>query len=150
MLKSKIREAHPGDLDELVRLCEEHAAYEEASVSFTDNGKKDLASLLFSQKHIHCLVAEHQGILMGYTTFTIQYATWTASRYVYMDCLYLREEARGKGTGKLLMQHIAKFMKAHDLKQAQWQTPATNEKAIKFYRQLGAVDLCKSRFFWKP
>ena len=145
-----IREVQRDDLDELVRLCEAHAAYEGAKVHFSQSEKQELAKLLFSSKTINCLVVEEASKLLGYATFCIQYATWSAAPYLYLDCLYLRETIRGKGIGQRLMNQIATFMEVNGIAKAQWQTPANNAQAIDFYKNIGANALSKSRFFWEP
>ena len=136
-----IREAKTADLEALIQLIKAHAIYEGTSASFSQHDKDKLAALLFTQKHLHCLIAEQEGQLMGYTTFTVQYASFTANKYLYMDCLYIKAEARGKGTGKVLINRIAAYMKKEGITEAQWQTPIANATAIRFYQQLGATDL---------
>jgi GNAT superfamily N-acetyltransferase len=76
-----------------------------------------------------------------------QYATWDAAYYVYMDCLFLTEDARGKGVGEELINRIKLEANALDCTHIQWQTPDFNERAIKFYNRIGATSKSKERFF---
>ncbi|MEO1053411.1 MAG: GNAT family N-acetyltransferase [Bacteroidota bacterium] len=145
-----IREAIPADLDEIMRLCAAHAAYEGAEFNPKDSFKDDLHALLFTQSKVFCLVVETAKGLIGYATCMEQLATWTARPYLYMDCLFVKEEARGQGIGQALMTRVAEVMKERQLTEIQWQTPSTNHLAISFYVRLGAKELPKSRFIWRP
>ncbi|WP_324609629.1 hypothetical protein [Streptomyces sp. WM6386] len=68
------------------------------------------------------------GAVVGYATCSAEVSTWDGSEYLHMDCLFLRHGHRGLG-------------------QVQWQTPAWNEGAIRFYGRIGATSKDKRRFF---
>lgn len=142
-----IRWARPDDLPELVRLCTEHAAYERSS--FDPKGKTEaLAHLLFTQDaRLKCLIAEHEASAIGYASFSVEVSTWDADRYMHMDCLFLRPEARSKGIGRALMRRIAQEALAQGVKRMQWQTPSFNVDAIRFYDRLGPLKKEKFRMF---
>ena len=57
---------------------------------------------------------------------------------MYVDCLFLKENARGNGTGKQIMELIKIHSKEEGCSMIQWQTPDFNTRAIKFYTVLGA------------
>ena len=146
--KPIIRFAQPKDLDSLVKLCHAHAAFEKTN--YNEEGKTEqLKSLLFKSNKIYCLVVEYNNILIGYTTYMTQYSTWDANTYFYMDCLYLDEASRGFGIGEKLIQKIKNEAIALGIGSIQWQTPDFNEKAIKFYKRIGAFSKSKARFFLK-
>jgi len=65
-----------------------------------------------------------------------------------MDCLYLQPAYRGRGIGWEMMRAVAR--QAHELGCAfiEWQTPAWNETAARFYANLGATRSEKIRFRW--
>ncbi|MEM1116134.1 MAG: GNAT family N-acetyltransferase [Bacteroidota bacterium] len=141
-----IRRARSGDLPEVVRLCAAHAAYEGAAREI--EGQPDaLERLLFGEAPpLACLVAERDQGLAGYATWAPQVSTWDAARYAYLDCLYLRPEARGQGLGRQLIEAVARDAHATGLRQLQWQTPVENAGAIRFYDRLGATSLRKARY----
>lgn len=95
-MSASIRWAMPEDMDGSVRLCAEHAAYERSS--FQPAGKEEaLARMLFApEARLRCLVAEMDNRLIGYATFSVEVSTWDADRYMHMDCLFLRPEARSQ------------------------------------------------------
>lgn len=148
MMKYKIRNAEPRDIDEIIKLCAEHAEFEQAK--FLPAGKAEkLAEFLFSDNPpVFCLVVENESSqILGYTTFMPEFSTWDADYYVYMDCLFLRPHARNFGIGEELIREIAKFAKSRNIKQLQWHTPIFNERAIKFYHRIGANSKEKTRFY---
>lgn len=144
----KIRNAEPKDIDEIILLCIEHAEFERAKFSDVEKAEK-LAEFLFSDNPpVFCLLVESEaGEILGYTTFMPEFSTWDADYYVYMDCLYLRPQARNFGIGEQLIKKVARFAKSRNIKQLQWHTPIFNERAIKFYRRIGANSKEKTRFF---
>lgn len=146
-MSNGIRWAMPEDMDELVRLCTEHAAYERSS--FDPAGKEEaLAQMLFApDARLKCLVAEEDARLIGYATFSVEVSTWDADRYMHMDCLFLRPEARNKGIGRALMRRIAQEARDQGLIRMQWQTPSFNVDAIRFYDRLGPEKKEKYRMF---
>ncbi len=143
-----IRKAEERDMDGLIELCALHANYERNK--YDPAGKKEslFNHLFFGSKDLQCLIVECQGKLLGYATYIKQFSTWDAEYYVYLDCLYLKEEIRGKGVGRKLMKLIKDYSRKEGCNHIQWQTPNFNEKAITFYNRLGAVSRKKERFFW--
>ena len=142
-----IRYAEVADLAHIIELCHQHAQFEGAN--YSAEGK--LASLriaLFAEvPALYCVVVELDADIVAYASYMRQFSTWDAGYYLYMDCLYLKDEVRGLGIGAKLMQWIRGEAKRLHCKHIQWQTPIDNESAIGFYRQQGAIDKTKARFF---
>ena len=128
-----IRFAQRDDIRSIVGLCKEHANYEKTR--FEENNKLDMLSkFLFDFDFgFKCLVVESQEEIVGYATFIKQFSTWDADFYVYLDCLFLKEKARGNGMGKKIMERVKAYAKSVNCTVIQWQTPSFNEKAIGFY-----------------
>ena len=146
MSEPALRPARPADLPALVGLCADHAAYERAE--YDPEGKAErLGGLLFGPgSWLRAVVAEHDGALVGYATWSAEVSTWDAVRYGRLDCLYLAPEARGHGTGRRLVSHVARAARAAGCDHLQWQTPTFNVGAVRFYGRLGATAKDKVRF----
>lgn len=143
-----IRFAQKQDITQIVKLCALHANFENAIYNPT-NKEKYLSKYLFDDSnHLQCLVAENDKEIVGYATFIPQFSTWDANYYLYLDCLFCKEDARGKGFGSLLMNKIKEVAKSKNYESIQWQTPFFNHKAIAFYKKLGVQSKTKERFFW--
>lgn len=144
-----IRPGRSEDVLAILRLCQAHAAYEK--LPFDLNGQdvrlnQDLFSL---SPKLFCLVAEVDNEIVAYATYMKQYATWEAAEYVYMDCLFIREEFRSQGIGERLVERIKKESRLLGCSLIQWQTPTFNTRAVKFYKRIGAYSKAKERFFLK-
>ena len=83
---------------------------------------------------------------LGYVSFTFDYSTWEAAKFLYMYCLFIRLECRSIGIGGEIMTRLNKLAKKMKCANAQWQTPQFNTRAIKFYNRIGAVGKKKVRF----
>ncbi|MER5709568.1 GNAT family N-acetyltransferase [Streptomyces sp. NPDC002122] len=168
-----VRHARAEDLGRVVELVAEHAEYEKAAPPAPGLATR-LAGLLFDGEgpgegpygrmgpdggshgqagpggglpRLRCLVAElPDGSLAGYATCAPELSTWDGVAYLHMDCLYLTSTARGHGLGPLLMDAVRAEARALGLTEIQWQTPAWNEGAIRFYDRLGATSKEKRRY----
>ncbi len=145
----EIRFAKKTDIEQIVELCKAHAKFEKAD--FDPKNKKELLSKhLFSANEVlKCIVVEDHNEIIGYATFMKQFSTWDACFYVYLDCLFLKEETRGKGVGYEVLKKIRSYAKTEKCDIIQWQTPDFNIDAIAFYKKLGAKAKTKERFFWE-
>ena len=134
------------DLEPLVLLCKEHADYE--GLHFSENGQLERwrAGFFGPMPKLYGWVCEMYNALVGYMTATIDYSTWAARPFVYLDCLYLQPQVRRKGIGRALMEELITFAQSQNCLDIQWQTPPNNEIGLRFYRALGAKELSKARF----
>ncbi|MDH7446431.1 GNAT family N-acetyltransferase [Aquimarina sp. 2201CG14-23] len=142
-----IRLAKIEDVQQLIALCKAHASYEKADYDTLGKNELLVAHLFPNNENIKCIVVEEHNKLLGYSTILKQFSTWDANFYLYVDCLYLKEKARGKGLGRKIMNEIKKYAQQEQCN-IQWQTPLFNTNAIKFYESLGAIHKTKERFFW--
>jgi L-amino acid N-acyltransferase YncA len=78
-----IRRAIHNDIEEIIKLCKEHAEYEKAE--YNEEGKAEkLAEHLFSDNpKVFCLIAEIKEQIVGYATFMYEFSTWDADLYAY-------------------------------------------------------------------
>jgi len=141
-----MRNARESDLDGIVALCAEHAEYEHASFD-PDAARQNLGRFLFAgQPRAWCIVAEVGGELAGYAAYSLEFSTWRAAEYLHMDCLFVRAAHRNGGLGRLLLDAIIEVATAHGCASIEWQTPAWNTDAIRFYDRLGAIGSPKVRY----
>jgi len=143
----EIRFAEKRDLPQIIDLCEEHADYETANY-VRKNKSELLAKYLFCQNpSLKCLVVEQENLIVGYATFMRQFSTWDTDFYIYLDCLFLKENTRRNGLGGLLVKRVKEYAKNQNCSTVQWQTPDFNKKAIDFYRKIGGISKSKERFY---
>ncbi|MBK3629343.1 N-acetyltransferase family protein [Streptomyces asoensis] len=145
---ARVRHAERSDLPRVAELAAQHAQYERAAPPVPDLAER-LAVLLFDTPapRLYCLVAEvSDGEVVGYATCSPELSTWECREYLLMDCLYLAPGNRGRGLGAQLVEAVTAQARSLGMAEVQWQTPAWNEGAIRFYARLGALGTDKRRF----
>ena len=148
MNKHTTRFAKPEEINRIIELCAAHAAFERTEYDAAGKAKQLAKDLFSASPKLYCLVAENKsGEIVGYATYMKQYATWDAGEYIYMDCLFVDESHRCQGIGEHLVNRIKAEGKKLNCSLIQWQTPAFNTRAIKFYKRIGAYGKSKERFF---
>ncbi|WP_426483511.1 N-acetyltransferase family protein [Flavobacterium sp. 2] len=141
-----IRNCEITDLPKLLVLLQKHAEFEKAEFS-SERKEENLKKALFSEKpKLFCLVVATKETIVGYVSYTFDFSTWDASTFLYMDCLFLEENARSFGIGEVLIEKLKEIGTQNNCVNIQWQTPEFNERAIKFYKRIGAKGKDKVRF----
>lgn len=147
MKETTIRFAQQQDIQDLIKLCELHAHYEQADYKIEGKVQKMNTHLFKAVPSLYCLVAIVNQKIVGYTTYMKQFSTWDTDFYIYMDCLFLTEDARGLGIGEKLIDRIKEEGRKLGCDLIQWQTPDFNKRAMKFYSRIGATGKSKERYF---
>lgn len=138
-----VRAAAFDDVVQLHGLVRKHAAFERNAASLTVS---DLEAIVAGNAPpIRLLVAEREGVLLGYAAVTFDWSLWRARRYGHLDCLFVAEDARGKGVGAKLLDQVARLATSKGADRLEWQTPAWNEDALRFYLRHGAEIADKKR-----
>jgi ribosomal protein S18 acetylase RimI-like enzyme len=145
-MEYSIRNCERADLPQLVLLCQKHAEFEKAD--FTPEGKSEaLEKAIFTENpKLYCLVVATKETVVGYVSYTFDYSTWDAADFIYMDCLFLEEQARSFGIGEVLIEKLKQIGTEKNCINIQWQTPQFNKRAIKFYHRMGGKGKDKVRF----
>jgi GNAT superfamily N-acetyltransferase len=142
-----VRKLEQDDLANLVKLCKNHAEYEQVSYNII-NKQELLKKAIFTQKpKLFCYVIDCRKELVGYFSYTFDFSTWDAQTFLYLDCLYLEPNFRGLKIGEQIFEKLSHIGQENNCINIQWQTPIFNERAIKFYTKIGAVGKDKKRFF---
>lgn len=145
-MEYSIRNCEPSDVPKLVVLCQKHAEFERASYSPEGKEAKLKEALFNDQPKLHCLVVATKETIVGYVSYTFDFSTWNTGTFIYMDCLFLEEEARSFGIGEVLIDKLKEIGTEKNCINIQWQTPSFNERAIKFYNRIGGKGKDKVRF----
>lgn len=134
-----IRPATPQDAPLIVSLVAELAEYEklahEALATETDI-RRDLFA---PQPRVFCEIADWDGAPAGLALWFYTYSTFQGRHGIWLEDLYVRPEARGRGIGKALLVHLARRCVAESLGRLEWWVLDWNEPSIAFYEAHGAV-----------
>jgi GNAT superfamily N-acetyltransferase len=82
-----------------------------------------------------CLIGEVGGIAQGFALYFTSFSTFLARPGIYLEDLYVRPAARGKGLGKALFTHLAALAVERGCGRLEWAVLDWNEPAIGFYRR---------------
>jgi GNAT superfamily N-acetyltransferase len=77
----------------------------------------------------------------GFALFFPNYSTFLAKPGIYLEDLYVKPHARGKGLGLALLTEIARLAVARGCGRVEWSVLDWNEPSIGFYKKLGAVPM---------
>ena len=88
-----------------------------------------------------CLMGEVDGRVEGFAVFCTNFSTWLAKPGIWLEDLFFRPAARGRGLGKALLTELATIAVSRDCGRVEWSVLDWNEPAIAFYRSLGAIGL---------
>jgi GNAT superfamily N-acetyltransferase len=76
---------------------------------------------------------------LGFALFFHNYSTFLAKPGIYLEDLFVRPEARGRGLGKRLLTWLAMTAVDRNCGRLDWAVLDWNEPSIAFYKSLGAV-----------
>lgn len=141
-----VRPAVSIDIDELIELCGEHARFERAAHDLRGNEARLLEALFGESPRLKAWVAMVSGQTVGYATAAEEFSTWAVAHFLHLDCLFVRPTHRNDGIGAALLGAVVQHAHDRHLREMQWQTPAWNAHAERFYRRHGAVGHRKVRF----
>jgi GNAT superfamily N-acetyltransferase len=146
-LSLTVRAASTGDAAQLYGLIQDHASFERTTASLTELELK--AIIASSQPPTWLVVAESKGAIVGYFAVSFDWSLWRARPYGHLDCLFVAEDVRGKGVGAKLLDAAVWLASRERADRLEWQTPAWNKDAIRFYLRQGAEGADKKRFALK-
>ena len=102
----------------------------------------DIAALLFApHPRAFCDIAEWDGEPIGFALWFYNVSTFKGRCGIYLEDLFVRPEARGRGAGKALLAGLARRCLDEKLGRLEWAVLDWNAPSIAFYDALGAASL---------
>ncbi len=94
---------------------------------------------MFADQHLfQCFVAQTDtGDIIGFASYFFAYYSWSG-KALYLDDLYVTEVYRGSGAGTKLLEAVIYLAKQENCKRMRWLVSDWNNKAITFYKKMGA------------
>jgi GNAT superfamily N-acetyltransferase len=134
----RIRPAAEPDVPLILRFIRELAEYERLLHEVVATEERLRETLFGARPAAEVVIAEEAGAPVGFALFFHNYSTFLAQPGLYLEDLYVRPEARGRGAGRALLAHLARLARARGCGRLEWWVLDWNESAIRFYRSLGA------------
>ena len=136
----RVRAAEPADVPVLLELVHELAAYEREPDAVEATEDLLTAALFGPAPVASCSVAlGHDGQVVGLALWYVTFSTWKGLPGLWLEDLFVRPSARGRGLGTALLQELARVCVARGYARFEWWVLDWNAPAIGFYRSLGAV-----------
>ena len=132
-----IRPAGQRDVPTILRFVRDLAAFEREPDA-VEATEATLTRALFEEKAAEAVIAERDGVAVGFALFFHNFSTWTGKKGLYLEDLYVTPEARGTGVGTHLLKHLAAIAVERDCARFEWAVLDWNQPAIDFYTSQGA------------
>ena len=133
-----VREARIEDVPAILRLMKELAAFENLSHAVTADEARLREHGFGAEPRFKVLLAEAGGEAVGFLSYMVRYSIWGGSEFINLDDLFVSEQARGRGVGRMLMRRMAEIAVAREML-VRWELLPDNAPARTFYEALGAT-----------
>ena len=135
-----IRPARPDEALLIQELIRELAVFEKAPESAQATLKLISEAFFCNNPSVFCdFVLDSEGVVQGLAIWYLNYSTWTGFHGIYLEDLFIRPAARGRGYGQALLRHLAQICINRGYTRLQWWVLDWNKGAIEFYQGFGAL-----------
>lgn len=136
-----VRPAGPADASLIHGFIRDLAEYEKL-LHEVEASEADIARDLFGDNpRAFCDIAEAEGSPVGFALWFYNYSTFRGRHGIYLEDLFVRPEARGRGAGKALLRRLARRCVEQGLGRLEWAVLDWNAPSIAFYDSLGALSM---------
>jgi GNAT superfamily N-acetyltransferase len=137
-VQCSIRPARPEDVPTILGFVQALAEFERLSHQVTAAESTFALSLFGPRAYAECLLAFVEESPAGFALFFHNFSTFNGKPGLYLEDIYVEPAYRSHGIGLSLFRELAKIALARDCQRFEWSVLDWNEKAIAFYRRLGA------------
>lgn len=136
----RLREAVPGDEATLLALLRGLAEYERLTDRFRATEAGLAAALFGPRPAAQAVLAEEDaaGEALGMAIWHRIFSSFACRTGFWLEDIFVRPEARGRGVGRMLLAEMARRLAAEDGETIAWSVLDWNAPALDFYRGLGA------------
>lgn len=138
MTNLKVRPAVIEDVDQIMQFVVDLAIYEKEEDAVVATSTDFTKALFCPSPKAHCLIAEADGVAVGFALYFYSFSTWLGQHGLYLEDLFVQPESRGLGAGKALLQELSKIAVREKLGRVEWSVLDWNRPAIDFYEAMGA------------
>ncbi len=134
-----VRPVDHGDFDRWLPLWDNYNAFygrSAATALHEDITRTTWARFFDDAEPVHALVAERGGELIGLAHYLFHRSTISIAPACYLQDLFTSEHARGRGTGKALIEAVYAAAAQAGSARVYWQTHESNETAMRLYDQV--------------
>jgi GNAT superfamily N-acetyltransferase len=137
----RIEPAVPADVTDILGLIRELAEFERLLDQFVATEARLRESVFGPKPYAEVLMARLGQESIGFALFFHNYSTFRAQPGIYLEDLYVRPAFRGEGIGEAMLKRIAKLAVERGCGRFEWSVLDWNQRAVEFYKALGAEPL---------
>jgi GNAT superfamily N-acetyltransferase len=136
-----IRPATPDDVPRVLEFIRDLAIYERLEHQVSASEAQLREALFGERRYAEVVFACSGGEPVGFALFFHNFSTFKGQPGIYLEDLFVRPEARGRGVGKQLLSYLARTAVERRCARLEWAVLDWNEPSLGFYRSLGAVPM---------
>ena len=137
----EIRQAKEEDVPEILELIKALADFENLSGEVVATEELLKITLFGINSPAEVQIAFDKNKTLGFALYFRSFSTFLGRPGIYLEDLYVRESARGKGVGEALLRRLAQRTREIGGGRLEWAVLNWNEPAIGFYQKMGAAPL---------
>lgn len=136
-MEIEISQARYRDFDQLADLLSELFAMESDFRPDREKQLRELRLILHNPALGRIFVLRDQDRVTGMANVLITASTAEGCRAVWLEDVIVRNEYRGKGLGRRLVEHALAWAKTEGITRVTLLADRDNEAALRFYRKMG-------------
>ena len=136
-----IRAAAEADVPLILQFIRDLAEYERLAHRVVATEESLRRSLFGSPRFAEVIIGEEDGAPVGFALFFHNYSTFLAQPGIYLEDLFVKPDARGRGYGKALLARLAQLARERGCGRVEWAVLDWNTPSIDFYKALGALSM---------
>jgi GNAT superfamily N-acetyltransferase len=133
-----IRAVTEDDLELVLAFIRELAEYEHLLHEVTATPQNLRAALFGPRPYAEAVLGCIEGQACGFALFFHNFSTFLGKPGLYLEDLYVRPAARGRGLGSYMLAWLARLALDRGCGRFEWAVLNWNEPALRVYRAMGA------------
>ena len=122
----------------ILEFIKELAEYEKLLHQVVATEKILKESLFGEKKYAEIIIAYVEKKPVGFALYFHNFSTFLGRPGIYLEDLFVKPEARGKGIGQKILAYLGHLAKQRNCGRLEWSVLDWNETAINFYKRVGA------------
>ena len=137
----RIRQASESDIPLILEFIKALADYERMADKVVATEDRLRRTLFGQPRSAEVLIGEEDQVPVAFALFFHNYSTFLAQPGLYLEDLFVKPEARGRGYGRAMLARLALIARERDCGRLEWWVLDWNSDAIEFYKKLGALPM---------